>query len=122
MLSPVMTVKDIELPGEALLRRFDHPGPRYTSYPTADRFVEAFGDAELHQWLTRRNIGGFAHPLSVYVHLPFCDTLCWYCGCNKVVTRDKSRSAQYIKYLQKEMALLEPLLGADRQICQLHWQ
>jgi len=104
-----------------LIRKHDVSGPRYTSYPTADRFVEAFGAGELRQWLARRNIGGFSQPLSVYVHLPFCDTLCWYCGCNKVVTRDKSRSAQYIKYLQKEMALLEPLLGAERKICQLHW-
>ncbi len=104
-----------------LIRKHDVSGPRYTSYPTADRFVEAFGAAELRQWLARRNIGGFGQPLSVYVHLPFCDTLCWYCGCNKVVTRDKSRSAQYIKYLQKEMALLAPLLGEDRAIGQLHW-
>jgi oxygen-independent coproporphyrinogen-3 oxidase len=104
-----------------LIRRHDVSGPRYTSYPTADRFVEAFGAAELQQWLARRNIGGFAQPLSVYVHLPFCESLCWYCGCNKVVTRDRSKSAQYIKYLQKEMALLAPLLGAERTIGQLHW-
>src|SRR5512134_225165 len=104
-----------------LIRKHDVSGPRYTSYPTADRFVEAFGAAELHQWLARRNIGGIGQPLSVYVHLPFCDTLCWYCGCNKIVTRDKSRSGQYIKYLEKEMALLEPLLGGDREIAQMHW-
>jgi oxygen-independent coproporphyrinogen-3 oxidase len=104
-----------------LIRKHDVSGPRYTSYPTADRFVEAFGAAELRQWLARRNIGGFAQPLSVYVHLPFCDSLCWYCGCNKVVTRDRSKSTQYIKYLQKEMALLGPLLGEERTIGQLHW-
>ena len=104
-----------------LIRKHDVSGPRYTSYPTADRFVEAFGAAELRQWLARRNIGGFAQPLSVYVHLPFCDTLCWYCGCNKIVTRDKSRSGQYIKYLEKEMALLAPLLGEERTIGQMHW-
>jgi oxygen-independent coproporphyrinogen-3 oxidase len=104
-----------------LIRRHDVSGPRYTSYPTADRFVEAFGAAELRQWLARRNIGGIAQPLSVYVHLPFCDALCWYCGCNKIVTRDKNRSGQYIKYLEKEMALLEPLLGDDREIAQMHW-
>ena len=94
---------------------------RSTSYPTADRFVEAFGEAQFGQWLTRRNIGGISQPLSVYVHLPFCDTLCYYCACNKVVTRDRSQSAKYIKYLEKELALLEPLLGAERSICQLHW-
>jgi oxygen-independent coproporphyrinogen-3 oxidase len=104
-----------------LIRKYDVSGPRYTSYPTADRFVEAFGEADLRQWLARRNIGGISQPLSLYVHLPFCDTLCWYCGCNKVVTRDRGRSANYIKSLQKELALLGPLLGADRALCQLHW-
>ena len=104
-----------------LLRKYDVSGPRYTSYPTADRFVEAFGEAQFRQWLAVRNIGGINQPLSVYVHLPFCDTLCYYCGCNKVVTRDHGRSAKYIKYLEKELALLAPLLGADRGIAQLHW-
>src|SRR5574341_519333 len=104
-----------------LIRKYDVSGPRYTSYPTADRFVEAFGEAELRLWLSRRNIGGISQPLSLYVHLPFCDTLCYYCACNKVVTRDHSQSTKYIKYLEKELALLEPLLGEDREICQLHW-
>jgi len=104
-----------------LIRKYDVSGPRYTSYPTADRFVEAFGEAELRQWLGKRNLGGISLPLSVYVHLPFCDTLCYYCGCNKIVTRDHSKSLQYIKYLEKELALLDPLLGADRSIGQLHW-
>jgi oxygen-independent coproporphyrinogen III oxidase len=104
-----------------LLRKYDVSGPRYTSYPTADRFVEAYGQTELRQWLAKRNIGGISQPLSVYVHLPFCDTLCYYCGCNKVITRDHSRSAKYIKYLQAELALLAPLLQGDRRIVQLHW-
>ena len=96
-------------------------GPRYTSYPTADRFVEAFAEPQLRQWLAKRNIGGISQPLAVYVHLPFCDTVCYYCGCNKVVTKDHSRSAKYINYLEKELALLEPLLGTEREICELHW-
>ncbi len=104
-----------------LIRKHDVGGPRYTSYPTADRFVDAFGELDLRQWLAKRNIGGISLPLSVYVHLPFCDTLCYYCGCNKVVTRDHSRSAKYIKYLQKELELLGPLLGADRSVSQMHW-
>jgi oxygen-independent coproporphyrinogen-3 oxidase len=104
-----------------LIRKYDVSGPRYTSYPTADRFVEAFGETELRQWLARRNIGGITQPLSVYVHLPFCDTLCWYCACNKVVTRDHSKSAQYIKYLEKELALLETSLDGVQPIAQLHW-
>jgi len=104
-----------------LIRSHDVSGPRYTSYPTADRFVEAFGETEFRQWLAKRNIGGISQPLSVYVHLPFCDTLCYYCACNKVITRDRTRSAKYINYLEKELALLGPLLGNDRRICQLHW-
>jgi oxygen-independent coproporphyrinogen-3 oxidase len=104
-----------------LIRKYDVSGPRYTSYPTADRFVEAFGDAELRQWLAKRNIGGISQPLSVYVHLPFCESICYYCGCNKVVTRDHSRSAKYIRYLERELVLAAPLVGAAATICQLHW-
>ena len=103
-----------------LIRKYDVSGPRYTSYPTADRFVEAFGDTAVKQWLAKRNIGGISQPLSVYVHLPFCESICFYCGCNKVVTRDHGRSTKYIKYLEKELTLLEPLLG-DACILQLHW-
>jgi len=104
-----------------LIRKYDVSGPRYTSYPTADRFVEAFGEPQLKQWLAKRNIGGFSQPLSLYVHLPFCATLCYYCGCNKVVTRDHGRSAKYIKYLAKELALAAPFLGERRPIEQMHW-
>ena len=104
-----------------LIRRFDVSGPRYTSYPTADRFVEGFGEAQCRDWLARRNIGGIKQPLSIYFHLPFCNTICYYCACNKVVTRDHGRSAKYIKYLAREMTLYDELLGEERSICQLHW-
>jgi len=104
-----------------LIRKYDVSGPRYTSYPTADRFVEAFGEEALRAWFARRNIGGISQPLSAYVHLPFCSTACWYCGCNKIATRDRTKSTAYIGYLAKEMALVRPLLGAERRICQLHW-
>jgi oxygen-independent coproporphyrinogen-3 oxidase len=104
-----------------LIRNYDVSGPRYTSYPTADRFVEAFGEVQLRQWLGKRNIGGISQPLSVYVHLPFCDTVCYYCGCNKVVTRDHGKSARYVDYLRKEVALLDPLLAHQRSISELHF-
>jgi oxygen-independent coproporphyrinogen-3 oxidase len=104
-----------------LIRKYDTAGPRYTSYPTADRFVEAFGEADLRQWLAKRNVGGFALPLSVYMHLPFCDTVCYYCACNKVATRDHGKSAKYIKYLEKELALVGGSLGAERELLRLHW-
>jgi oxygen-independent coproporphyrinogen-3 oxidase len=104
-----------------LIRKYDVSGPRYTSYPTADRFVEAFGAPEWAQWIAKRNIGGIKQPLSIYVHVPFCDTVCYYCACNKVVTRDHGRSAKYIKYLSKEVARVGELLGDERRICQVHW-
>jgi oxygen-independent coproporphyrinogen-3 oxidase len=108
-----------------LIRKYDSSGPRYTSYPTADRFVDAFGEESFRHWLGCRNIGGIVQPLSVYVHLPFCRSLCLYCGCNKVITRDQSKSARYIRYLEKELALVGGLLGptggSGRRICQLHW-
>ena len=104
-----------------LIRKYDTGGPRYTSYPTADRFVEAFGEAALRDWLGRRNIGAIAQRLSIYVHLPFCATLCYYCACNKVITRDRSKSAKYIKYLDKELELVARAEGATQPITQLHW-
>jgi oxygen-independent coproporphyrinogen-3 oxidase len=104
-----------------LIRTHDVSGPRYTSYPTADRFVEAFGETQLRQWLAKRNIGGISQPLALYVHLPFCENVCFYCACNKVVTRDRSRSAKYIKYLERELALVGPLLEGDRAAAQMHW-
>jgi oxygen-independent coproporphyrinogen-3 oxidase len=103
------------------VRKYDASGPRYTSYPTADRFVDAFGEDEFRRWLGRRNIGGIVQPLSVYVHLPFCRSLCFYCGCTKVVTRDRSKSAHYIKYLERELRHLGSLLGEQPAIRQLHW-
>jgi oxygen-independent coproporphyrinogen-3 oxidase len=104
-----------------LIRKYDTAGPRYTSYPTADRFVEAFGEAELRQWLAKRNVGGIALPLSLYVHLPFCDTVCYYCGCNRIATRDHSKSAKYIKYLEREIGLVAAALGGEREVCRMHW-
>ena len=88
-----------------LIRRFDVSGPRYTSYPTADRFVEAFDAGRYAMWLRKRTVGGITRPLSLYVHIPFCNTVCYYCGCNKIVTKDHSRSAKYLKVLDKEMGL-----------------
>ena len=102
-----------------ILRRFDVSGPRYTSYPTADRFVEAFDAAAYRHWLQNRNVGGFARPLGLYVHLPFCGTICYYCGCNKIVTKDHGRSAKYLKYLAREARLVAECLGTDRAIGQL---
>ncbi len=121
MLSPVMNATEIELPGEALLRRFDHPGPRYTSYPTADRFVEAFDAAAFSARLATRGDQAAPPPLSVYVHVPFCDKVCFYCACNKVVTRHHSRAAEYLEALELEADLVCAVMTGPRALDQLHF-
>lgn len=105
---------------EALIRRFDTSGPRYTSYPTADRFHTGYGEEAYRHYLAQRASGPDIQPLSVYVHLPFCQSLCYFCACNKIITQDRTRSTQYLDYLDKELALLEPLLGSARHTRQLH--
>ena len=104
-----------------VIRRFDVNGPRYTSYPTADRFVEAFGADDYMRWLGKRTVGGIGRPLSLYVHIPFCNTICYYCACNKIITKDHGRSAKYIKYLGKEIAMQEAGLDGSRDVVQLHF-
>ena len=101
-----------------LIDRFDINGPRYTSYPTADRFSDAFDAASLARWLARRDAG--AAPLSLYFHIPFCNTICYYCACNKIITKDHSRSAQYLDYVAREVAMQLSYLGGDRRVSQLH--
>jgi oxygen-independent coproporphyrinogen-3 oxidase len=103
------------------LRQFDVSGPRYTSYPTADRFVEAFGADTYRDWLRKRLLAGQPRALSLYVHVPFCESICYYCACNKVITRDHGRSARYVRYLQREIALVSALLENARQAVQMHW-
>jgi oxygen-independent coproporphyrinogen III oxidase len=105
-----------------LLRRFDGNGPRYTSYPTADRFVEAFTAAEYGQALVQRRdaSAGPALPLSLYVHIPFCESLCYYCACNKIITKHHERGAQYLRYLEREIQLHTEVLGTEQRITQLH--
>ena len=105
-----------------LLRRFDVPGPRYTSFPTADRFVEAFTAVDYAQALSQRRSGVAARslPLSIYVHIPFCESLCYYCACNKVITRHHERAAPYLRYLEREVELHTQQMGKGQAISQLH--
>src|SRR5690606_5470026 len=102
---------DIEI-SETLIRRFDSSGPRYTSYPTADRFNAGFTEATYLAYLAQRAKAASNPLLSVYVHLPFCESLCYFCACNKIITQDHGRSAEYLRYLDKEMALAASHLGA----------
>ena len=103
-----------------LINRYDRHGPRYTSYPTADRFVEAFDRTYFVAALTRRAVRGENQPLSLYVHLPFCDTVCFYCGCNKISTRDHGRSAKYLRYIAREAVIVSGHLPGSRRVEQLH--
>ena len=105
-----------------LLRRFDLNGPRYTSYPTADRFVEAFTAEEYIQALEQRRTGAaaMALPLSLYVHIPFCESLCYYCACNKIVTKHHDKATAYLRYLSREVDLHMAHLGAGQTVSQLH--
>lgn len=103
-----------------LIRRFDVNGPRYTSYPTADRFVLTFDNKVFLKNLAARPHGDFARPLSLYVHVPFCNTICYYCACNKIITKDHSRSAKYLEYLGKEMRLVKAHLPGKQRVAQLH--
>jgi oxygen-independent coproporphyrinogen-3 oxidase len=105
-----------------LLRKFDVAGPRYTSYPTADRFVEAFTPADYTHALAQRreSPAGLKMPLSIYVHIPFCESLCYYCACNKIITKHKSRAKTYLKYLAREIELHTAVMGAGQAVSQLH--
>ncbi len=107
---------------EALLRRFDAPGPRYTSYPTADRFIDAYGAADAWRVLAARSKGAAASaPLSVYVHIPFCESVCYYCACNKVITKHHDRATEYLDALDTEIGLVRGALGAGQRVSQLHF-
>ncbi len=114
-----MTTKNLIFDPQ-LIRRFDINGPRYTSYPTADRFVEAFDASALQDWLGKRAVGGMSRPLSLYFHIPFCNTICYYCACNKIITKDHARSSKYLKYLAKEIEMQAASLGGTKQVTQLH--
>ena len=108
---------------EAQLRKLDVPGPRYTSYPTADRFVEAFGQTEYRQALRQRAEGAVAGgvpPLSLYIHIPFCESVCYYCACNKIITKHHSRATGYLELLRQEVALHVAELGRGEVVSQLH--
>jgi len=121
-----MNALTTELPpvlSDALLRRFDALGPRYTSYPTADRFVEAFGATDCLRALSQRGQRGASGPapLSVYLHIPFCESVCYYCACNKVITKHHERAAEYLDALERELQLVVDAVGPGRAVSQLHF-
>jgi oxygen-independent coproporphyrinogen III oxidase len=104
----------------AQIEKYDVSGPRYTSYPTADRFVEAFTEDAYIQALNQRRLNARVQPLSMYVHIPFCESLCFYCACNKIITKHHKRGAEYLRYLGREIDLHIKYLGKGQAITQLH--
>ncbi len=109
-----------KLPEIDNLRHLDIRAPRYTSYPTADRFIEAFGPQDYARHLSARALV-HAGPLSVYVHIPFCESLCYYCACNKTITRRYEKAPAYVQRLLNELQLVDEHLVGDRQLSQMHW-
>ena len=102
------------------IRVFDQPGPRYTSYPTADHFAEAFDAEKQAWWLDNRTLRQPGQPVTVYVHIPFCESICHYCACNRIGTRDHARAEAYLHTLKQEIALYAAHLHQDVRISQLH--
>ena len=103
-----------------LIARYDSRGPRYTSYPTALQFRDDFGDAELQAAIRASNAASPPRPLSLYVHVPFCRSPCFYCGCNRVISRDMARADAYLRRLVREIAAMAPRFDGARRVRQLH--
>lgn len=102
-------------------KKYDKPGPRYTSYPTAPQFNENFTHEDYIDEIVKTNYGENLPDLSLYFHLPYCDTLCYFCGCNMIITRNRDRIKEYISYVKKEIDLLRQYLLPDRKVVQHHW-
>jgi len=116
---PSSIVSDVEFDA-ALIRRMSGAGPRYTSYPTADRFTEAFGYRDHLQTVAGLRAHGAKGPLSLYLHIPFCDTVCYYCACNKIVTKHRAKAETYLAYLKREIAMQGQLFAGMNAVEQLH--
>src|SRR4051812_46223420 len=105
----------------AIIERYDVAGPRYTSYPAAPQFQPGFGEAQLRAAARASNDDPIPRPLSLYVHMPFCLSPCFYCGCTRVITRDRSKAGIYLEHLYREIELTAPLFDRDRAVTQLHF-
>ncbi|UYG07682.1 oxygen-independent coproporphyrinogen III oxidase [Halomonas sp. M4R1S46] len=104
----------------SLVEKYDRPGPRYTSYPTAPQFQAAFAEDDYRAAAERSNRLAEPKPLSAYVHIPFCESLCYYCACNKIITHNRERAAEYLAWLKREIALQGALFDESRRMTQLH--
>src|SRR6202521_3726951 len=104
---------------EAFLEKYNRPGPRYTSYPTAPVWQDNFGPDDLEQYFATANAA--RTPVSMYMHLPFCESLCLFCACNVVITKDHSVAPPYIEILEREIEHVSKFVSRDRPIVQFHW-
>ena len=104
----------------ALVEKYDRPGPRYTSYPTAPQFHQAFAIDDYRSAAQETNEAGTPKPLSVYIHIPFCKSLCYYCACNKIITHKTDRAVEYLQYLKREIQMQAALFDRSRKLTQLH--
>jgi len=104
-----------------VLKRFNRPGPRYTSYPTAPVFTSEFSASEFRDEIIATNASGEAAPLSLYFHFPFCAKLCYFCGCNMRVTHDRSLVRKYLEHLKKEIDMISGMIAPGRSAIQMHW-
>ena len=106
---------------EDLIARYDKPGPRYTSYPPATEFNDRVTEADYRDWARLSNEELIPKPLSIYVHIPFCSSICYYCGCNKVISGRREKAEPYLQDLYREIEIQGRLFDADREVRQLHW-
>ncbi|MDN6297498.1 MAG: oxygen-independent coproporphyrinogen III oxidase [Halomonas sp.] len=104
----------------ALVEKYDRPGPRYTSYPTAPQFHAAFAEDDYRAAAARSNAVARPKPLSAYIHIPFCESLCYYCACNKIITHNRERAAEYLGWLKREIEIQGALFDDTRRMTQLH--
>lgn len=114
-------MKQFESIDVGLLKKYSGQGPRYTSYPTAPVFSPTFGPKEYQEEIAGTNSPGSSADLSLYFHFPYCDTLCYFCGCTMLVTHDHNNIVNYNKFLKKEIDLVAPLISPDRKVSQIHW-
>ena len=116
---PMVAEPSVEFDAQ-LVRKLSQTGPRYTSYPTADRFNDSFGYRDYLQAVAGLRTRGSRNPLSLYVHIPFCENICYYCACNKIITRNRDKAATYLSYLKHEIEMQGKLFDGMNQVEQLH--
>src|SRR5690348_2437318 len=117
-MTPTLHVPEFDA---ELIARYDVAAPRYTSYPTAPQFHPGFGEAQLREAIRASNQADAPRPLSLYVHVPFCWSPCFYCGCTRIITHDKAKADRYLERLYREVELTAPLFDAKRPVRQLHF-